>query len=182
VFRCSDPYLETYYWYRWYGLWLNAITTPTGNYQHHDDVRGGWVLSRATPIARNATRVSWRWMHDPEHARGIFRTFFEEFRSPTGVYTAECTSTISRRRTFYHSNWGDALLALDAVAPDEAFLLEMYPPPREVRRVVAVHARIAKAPDVRRRRSVRDRAGVHVSISGRGPSRRQLRLERTASC
>ena len=24
TFRCSDPYLETLYWYRWSGIWLNA--------------------------------------------------------------------------------------------------------------------------------------------------------------
>ena len=33
VFRCSDPYLETCYWYRWSSIWLNAVTSPAGAYR-----------------------------------------------------------------------------------------------------------------------------------------------------
>src|SRR5207237_7750300 len=33
-FRCSDRYLDRRWWYRWYGLRLNAIAGGTGNYPH----------------------------------------------------------------------------------------------------------------------------------------------------
>ena len=29
-FQCSDPYLEHYYWYRWYGLWSTALCHDAG--------------------------------------------------------------------------------------------------------------------------------------------------------
>lgn len=130
-FRCSDPYLEHYYWYRWYGLWLNAVAPGAGNY------RGGAASCEGIdrfhePHARSAPGHvrELRWLRTPDHARGILRTFFAHQRadgSLPGVVAVNHLPTTADAADAV-ADWGGALLALDAVWPDDAFVREMYPP------------------------------------------------------
>jgi glycogen debranching enzyme len=65
-------------------------------------------------------------LSDPEWARGVLRSFFRH-QKPDGslhgrIYVNHLTGT-----DFYHANWGDAFLALDAIWPDDAFAREIYP-------------------------------------------------------
>ena len=67
-----------------------------------------------------------RWLRDPEWARGVLRTIFacqREDGSLNGrVYVNHLNGT-----DFYHANWGDAFLALDALHPDDDVVRELYP-------------------------------------------------------
>ncbi|MEP7345253.1 MAG: hypothetical protein ABI877_08295, partial [Gemmatimonadaceae bacterium] len=125
-FRCSDPYLERYYWYRWYGLWLNAIDGGVGNYDAPTMCEGIGFFHQPITYSGQCHIRELRWLSDPAWARGVLRSFFRHQR-PDGslhgrVYVNHLTGT-----DFYHANWGDALLALDAVWPDDPFILEIYP-------------------------------------------------------
>jgi hypothetical protein len=68
-----------------------------------------------------------RWLDSPELARGTIRSFFAHQRDdgsvPARLY-ADHRSDVGVAQ----SNWGDAILALDAMWPDDEFLREMYVP------------------------------------------------------
>lgn len=127
AFRCSDPYLEHYYWYRWYGLWLNAVGPGAGNHRHPTVCEG--VGPFHVPIAYSAQchARELRWLRDPEHARGVLRTFFAH-QKPDGSLHGRIYANHLQGTDFYHADWGGALLALDAAWPDDAFVREMFRP------------------------------------------------------
>ena len=126
LFRCTDPYFERFWAYRWYGLRLNAITGGWGNYASPTVCEG--IASFHQPITYSAQchLRELRWARDPELARGILRTFVAQQHSdgsfPGRVYLNHAEGT-----DFYHADWGGALLALDAVHPSDDFLREVLP-------------------------------------------------------
>jgi mannosylglycerate hydrolase MGH1-like protein len=126
TFRCSDPYLETYYWYRWYGLWLNGVAPGTGNYAHPTTCEGIAFFHQPIAYSAQCHARELRWLRDRAYGRGVLRSFFDHQGSdgslPGRIYVNHLKGT-----DFYHANWGDALLALDAADPDDAFVAEMYP-------------------------------------------------------
>ncbi|MEO6443946.1 MAG: trehalase family glycosidase [Gemmatimonadaceae bacterium] len=125
-FTCTDPYLERYYWYRWYGLFLNSIQPGTGHYQWPTVCEGiGFFHEPITYSAQCHVREL-RWLGDPAHARGVLRTIFEH-QKPDGSLHGRVYVNHLEGTDFYHANWGDALLALDALHPDDAFVAEMLP-------------------------------------------------------
>lgn len=121
TFRCSDPYLETLYWYRWSGIWLNAA----GNEQVtlHEGI-GRAHVPRAAAIATASREL--RWLRDPDAARGTLRAFIRRQRED-GALPARIPLATDGDDEPEPAPWGDALLALDASAPDDAFLREVYP-------------------------------------------------------
>ena len=65
-FRCSDPYLEHYYWYRWYGLWLNAIEHDAGAIAAPAICEGIGELHTPSVLAAPAHVRELRWLDSPE--------------------------------------------------------------------------------------------------------------------
>ena len=125
-FRCSDPYLETYYWYRWYGVWLNAIAPGSGNYTQPATCEGIGRLHQPTAVAAPCHVRELRWARDPALARGVLRTFLTR-QKDDGSLPGSVLLNELRNGDPYQANWGDAMLAVDACAPDDAFCREMYP-------------------------------------------------------
>ena len=124
--RCTDPYLETYYWYRWYGLHLNATAAGHGNHRWSSMCEGVGFFHQPISYSAQCHARELRWLDDPEHARGVLRTFFGQ-QKPDGslhgrVYANHLTGT-----DYYHADWGGALMAIDAAWPDDAFIAELYP-------------------------------------------------------
>jgi len=128
AFRCSDPYLENHWWYRWYGLRLNGITPGGGapNYRHPTVCEG--IAYFHVPISYSAPGQirELRWLADPTWARGVLRTFFDH-QKEDGSLHGRIYADHGEGTDFYHADWGGALHALDAVHPDPAFLAEIYP-------------------------------------------------------
>ena len=125
-FRCSDPYLERAWAYRWYGLHLNRIAGGWGNYRTPTVCEGIAVFHEPITYSAQCHIRELRWARDPEWARGVLRTFLAH-QKPDGsfhgrIYVDHLTGT-----DFYHADWGGALLALDAVHPSDAFLAEVLP-------------------------------------------------------
>lgn len=124
-FNCSDPYLRSYYWYRWYGLHLNTIPGGEGNYPHSDVCQG--IADSRAPISYSAPahmREN-RWRNDPALAQGSLLTFLANQRQDGG-FRGRVDIAHERAETFYHANWGNALLALQAVHPAGRFLREAF--------------------------------------------------------
>ncbi len=126
AFRCSDPYLERAYWYRWYTVFLNTIEAPEGAYRH-PFVCEGIDYFRA-PISYSAPALlrELRWLDRPELAQGLVRTFLDHQRDD-GSLPGHVFATGVRPESFYHANWGAALRALGQIHPDPAFVAEVYP-------------------------------------------------------
>ena len=136
-FRCSDPYLEKYYWYRWYGLRLNTIRAEDERLglAHpciFEGINLGWFRQHITYSAQ-CHMFETRWMHDPRLAQGSLLNFVDnqlEDGSFPGVikniYRGDRSLQIGV--AFYHANWGRAVRELHRVHPDRAFLERVYEP------------------------------------------------------
>jgi hypothetical protein len=127
TFRCSDPYLETCYWYRWSGIWLNSVTTAAGAYQEPVLCEGPGErhMPRAAAIGTAVREL--RWLDDPGRARGALRVFLAR-QGADGALPARVPLDSAGARGWEPAPWGEALAALDASAPDDAFLAEVYRP------------------------------------------------------
>jgi hypothetical protein len=123
-FTCSDPHLTRYFDYRLYGLRLNRLE-PYGNV-HHPAVAEG-IDYFHVPISYSAQCHMWetRWARDPELAHGSLLNFLELQRAD-GSFHGRLYSNHLTGTDFYHANWGDAVLAVDAVHRDEQFLERAY--------------------------------------------------------
>ena len=126
VFRCSDPYLETCYWYRWYGVWLSSIEGGAGAYRLPALCEGPGArhAPRAAAVASNVREL--RWLSDPSLARGALRVFLDA-QAKDGMLPAYVPLDPAAASGSEPAPWGDALLALDGAAPSEEFLRAVYP-------------------------------------------------------
>ena len=127
AFRCSDPYLERCYWYHWYGLWFNSIEQDAGAIAAPAMCEGIGALHTPSALAAPALARDLRWLDSPELARGTIRSFFAQQRAD-GSVPARLYADHRANVGVAQSNWGDAIRAIDAVWPDDAFLREMYAP------------------------------------------------------
>src|SRR5450432_767299 len=127
AFSCSDPYLEHYYWYRWYGLWSNAIEYHAGALGAPAMCEGIAELHTPSALAATANVRELRWLDSPELARGVLRGLFAHQRDD-GSIPARIFADHRSQVGVAQANWGDAILALDAVWPDDVFMREMYAP------------------------------------------------------
>ncbi|UCD23155.1 MAG: hypothetical protein JSW51_08820 [Gemmatimonadota bacterium] len=124
-FNCSDPYLTRYYDYRLYGLHLNRLAGGCGNVRHPAIAEGIGYFH--VPITYSAQCHMWemRWSRDPGIARGSLLNFLEHQRDDGSLHGRIYTNHM-QGTDFYHANWGDAVLALDAVVNDVDFLERAY--------------------------------------------------------
>ena len=126
TFRCSDPYLERAWAYRWYGLYLNRIAGGWGNYPAPTVCEGIAVFHEPITYSAQCHLRELRWARDPEWARGVLRTFLAHQKAD-GSFHGRVYVDHLQGTDFYHADWGGALLALDAVHPSDAFLKEVLP-------------------------------------------------------
>ncbi|HET7038557.1 MAG TPA: hypothetical protein VFH97_01635, partial [Gemmatimonadales bacterium] len=125
AFACSDEFFSRYYAYRVYGLHLNRLGGGAGHVRHPAIAEG--VAYFHVPITYSAQCHMWemRWARDPAEARGSLLNFLDA-QQPDGGFHGRLYTHHLERTDFYHANWGDAVLALDAAAPDPAFLERAY--------------------------------------------------------
>ncbi len=132
AFSCSDPFLETAYWYRWYGLRLMTVDVRAGQLPYPCVFEGlGSFRSHITYSAQCHLReLSWR--HDATTAQGCLLNFLaaqtrtadeqgEDGFLPGHLYLWR------RDRGFYHANWGAAALQLFWLTEDADFVRRVYP-------------------------------------------------------
>ena len=124
AFRCADPYLETYFTYRWYGLALNSIEPAGECYAHPATTEGVGPLHRLNASAAECHVRELRWL-DVDRAVGNVRAFFAEQRDdgslPALIYPNHIAGSDGT------TNWGAAMLALEAVLPRASLAQELYP-------------------------------------------------------
>jgi hypothetical protein len=124
-FSCSDRHLARYFDYRVYGLHLNRVAGGRGRIGHPAIAEG--IEYFHLPIAYSAQchMFETRWSSDPGPARGSLLNFLDNQRDdgslPGRIYVNHDVG-----EDFYHANWGDAVLAVNALHPDPGFLAEAY--------------------------------------------------------
>ena len=126
-FHCSDPYIEKYYWYRWYGLHLMTVEGGYGNHTHPCVYEGLRVFRKHISYSAQCHALETRWMSDPTLAQGCILDLFSH-QKPDGFLPGIVGFSDIRDKTFYHANWGKVVRELDSVHPDTAFLEKIYEP------------------------------------------------------
>ncbi|MBN9387206.1 MAG: hypothetical protein J0I20_04070 [Chloroflexi bacterium] len=137
-FTCSDPYLQKYYWYRWYGLRLNTIRAGDDERLSlpypcvFEGINLGWFRQPITYSAQ-CHMLETKWLHDPALAQGSLLNFvvnqLEDGSFPgvvKNIYRDKNHPQVGV--AFYHANWGLAVRELHRVHPDRVFLERVYKP------------------------------------------------------
>lgn len=115
-FACSDPYLEKYYYYRWYGLRQSTIRVRQGNYQHPVVCEGIGYFRLPISYSMQVHVREVRWMRDPTLATGILETLLDH-QTEAGTFPAHLYLDWKSPEEIYHADWGGAFEALQAVQP-----------------------------------------------------------------
>jgi hypothetical protein len=131
-FRCTDPYIERAYWYRWWGLYLGRVMSGHDSLRYpcvFEGMNPGW-FRHAISYSAQCHMLECRWMHDPALAQGSLLNFIRAQRDdgslPGGILPHASGPTASS--FIYHVNWGFALRKLDEIHPDGALLDQVYEP------------------------------------------------------
>lgn len=126
AFRCSDPYVEHCYWYRWSCLAMLAAGRL-------GVCEGAGRLHRLTSDAAASHVRELRWMREPDMARETVHAVFSRVRED-GSIPSQLRGAQPPPATSALTDWGGAVLALESVHPDDAFVADAYG-------VLARHAR-----------------------------------------
>jgi len=124
-FSCSDPYLSRYFDYRIYGLHLNRIGGGRGRIPHPAIAEGIEYFHLPITYSAQCHMRETRWSADPSPARGSLLNFLEAQRED-GSLPGRLYVNHEVGEDFYHANWADGVLAVDALHPDPAFLQRAY--------------------------------------------------------
>jgi hypothetical protein len=122
-FECSDPFIQKYYWYRWYGLRLFT----TWGYKHPCVCEGPGYFRAPISYSAQCHMLETRWFKDPSIAKGSILNFIE-YQNKDGSFVGYISPDYPRKETFYHVNWGRSILELYKIHPDDEFLKEIYTP------------------------------------------------------
>lgn len=132
-FECSDPWIQKYYWYRWYGLRLLTVDIGGHQVEGEEGVRfphpcvfegiGGFRSHISYSAQCHLLEASWK--HDKALAFGCIEGMFaaQEHSGylPGHLYLWRPT------RGFYHANWGANALQLYHITGDRSFVARVYP-------------------------------------------------------
>jgi hypothetical protein len=118
AFRCSDPYIEHCYWYRWACLeMLSAGRLGV--------CEGAGRLHRLTSDAAACHVRELRWMREPDMARDAARAVLSRVRDD-GTVPSQLRGHGGPPAPHAFTDWGGAILALEAAHPDDTFVAEAY--------------------------------------------------------
>lgn len=124
---CSDPYIERYWYYRWYGLRLCSHEGGTGHHLYPGCCEGTGYFHVPIAYSGQCHVRELRWLRDPARARGVILNFLAHQKS-SGQLHGRIYVNHLEGTDFYFADWGEAVLAVDAVHPDAGFLRAVYGP------------------------------------------------------
>jgi hypothetical protein len=124
-FECSDERLTRYYDYRLFGLHLCRLEGGAGNVRHPAIAEGISYFHVPITYSGQCHMMECRWSQNPDVARGTLLNFLDNQKENGSfhgrIYTNHLIGT-----DFYHANWGDALLAVDALHTGDGYLRQVY--------------------------------------------------------
>ena len=122
-FECSDKFIEKYYWYRWFGLRLFMMKN---SYSYPCVCEGPAYFRMPISYSAQCHIRETRWMDNPEVAKGSFLNFVEN-QNQNGSYPGNLYPIDIDSRSFYHTDFGTAIMEIHKVHPDIDFLKKIYP-------------------------------------------------------
>lgn len=118
----SDPYIQKYYWYRWYGLRLMTIRGARHNYPYPAVCEGIDYFHVPISYSAQCHMRETRWMRDPALAHGCLLNFGEH-QSEEGCFRGHLfPAEMAPTTFFYHADWGTAALDVESLHPDREFM------------------------------------------------------------
>ncbi|MCC7478070.1 hypothetical protein IT575_06375 [bacterium] len=115
-FECSDAMLTRYYWYRWYGLRLNAVP-PGGNYVAPGVTEGLSYFRAVITYSLMCHIAECKWLADPALARGCLENHIAQ-QTKAGHFPAHIYLDHVNAEGFYHTDVGAAVAELLLHHPD----------------------------------------------------------------
>lgn len=129
-FSCSNPYIEKYYWYRWYGIKKNMVDTDDSLGLPHPGVVEGTSpqeLRQLTSLSMPPILQEIAWMHDPALAQGCILNFVANQRKDGSFPGMIATGYHAAHSNFFIGDWGRSIRQLHSIHPDLEFLKKIYP-------------------------------------------------------
>lgn len=128
VLTCENPYMENFFAFRW----ANYERLRSGLGVFEGPKTGLINFSRHVSYSAWAHMRDLRWLKDPSLAEGSLRNFVRNQREdgsfPGHIAPADDPSFVGPHpESFYHANWGRALLDLYEIHPNISFWKEIYP-------------------------------------------------------
>ncbi|UCC47309.1 MAG: hypothetical protein JSV41_07285 [Gemmatimonadota bacterium] len=124
---CSDPFIERYWYYRWYGLRLCSHEGGVGNHFYPGCCEGTGYFHVPVSYSAQCHARELRWLPEPERARGVILNFLAHQKESGQLHGRIYVNHLAHT-DFYFADWGGAALAVDAVHPDDSFLRAIYRP------------------------------------------------------
>ncbi len=125
AFNCGDPRLDRYFDYRIHGLGLNRVEGRSGNVRHPCIAEGIEYFHVPITYSAQCHMMEMRWRAGGREAWGSLLNFLDNQKEDGSLHGRLYPNHLERT-DFYHANWGDALLAVDAMHPDSAALARCY--------------------------------------------------------
>jgi len=127
-FACSDPHIQKYYWYRWYGLRLLTVNIGeegATRFPHPCVFEGIGGFRSHISYSAQCHMLEAGWLRDPALAYGSLEGMLASQDNsgfiPGHIYLWR------EGRGFYHANWGANALQLFHITGDRAFVERVYP-------------------------------------------------------
>lgn len=125
-FTCSDPYMEKYYWYRWYSIRLNSINQREENYKYPFIAEGVGFFRNLISYSSPCNMIEAKWLNTPELAKGILYNFIQH-QDENGCFPGIIGVTHNVKGAMYHAHWAKAIRETFLKYRDKDFLEEIYP-------------------------------------------------------
>ena len=125
VFTCGDARLDQYFDYRVHGLGLNRIEGHSGHVRHPCIAEGIEYFHVPITYSAQCHMMEMRWRESGREAWGSLLNFLDN-QKKDGSFPGRLYPNHLEQTDFYHANWGDALLAVDAMHPEPAALARCY--------------------------------------------------------
>src|SRR5262249_52100396 len=127
-FTCSDPFLQKYYYYPWYGLRLLAVILSeekANRFPYPCVFEGIGGFRSHISYSAQCHMLEAGWMRDPMLAFGSLEGMLAS-QEHTGFIPGHIYLW-REGRGFYHANWGGNALQLYHITGDQAFVERIYP-------------------------------------------------------
>jgi hypothetical protein len=118
-FQCESKEIERIVQHRFEMLHLLRLPSGVGNMSSPAVCTGSGRLHQVSAFHAPALVREARWLTDPSYARGLLKVFFENIRQ-SGLVPGWIGLTKLTNTDFFHTDWGGAFKALDAMHPDRA--------------------------------------------------------------
>jgi hypothetical protein len=124
---CSDPFLQRYWSYRWYGLQLCGHEGGVGNHLYPGCCEGTGYFHVPITYSAQCHARELRWLSDPARARGVLLNILAHQKESGQLHGRIYVNHLAQT-DFYFADWGGAVLAVDEAHPDVGFLRAVYDP------------------------------------------------------